>query len=205
MRRPILTALAALSATLLALPAAAHHPTGGMMPVGVLEGFLSGLGHPVIGVDHLAFLVAVGLAAGVAGLGATVPLLFVAASLGGVLLHVAEAPVPFADALVAGSVALAGALLLARRGRPGIWATLALAAGLVHGFAYGEAVVGAEATPVLAYLAGLALVQGAMTLALTRLASGWPARATLLAPRLAGTAIIGIGLATLALGVLPGG
>jgi urease accessory protein len=204
MRRPVLTALAALSATLLALPAAAHHPTGGMTPAGLVDGFLSGLGHPVIGLDHLAFLVAAGLAAAVAGLGAAVPLTFVAASLGGVLLYLAAVPLPFAEALVSGSVALAGLLLTRRAGR-GIWAALALAAGLVHGFAYGEAVVGAEATPVLAYLAGLVVVQGAMTLALARLAGGWPARAGVLAPRLAGTAILGIGLATLALGVLPGG
>jgi urease accessory protein len=203
MRRPVITALAGLSATLMALPAAAHHPTGSMTPAGVVDGFLSGLGHPVIGLDHLAFLVAVGLAAGVAGLGAAVPLLFVAASLGGVLLHLAAVPVPFAEAMVAGSVALAGALLLSRRTSLDIWATLAVAAGLVHGFAYGEAVVGAEATPVLAYLAGLAVIQGGMMLALARLASTLPAQA--LAPRLAGTAILGIGLATLALGVLPGG
>jgi urease accessory protein len=203
MRRPVLTALAGLSATLLALPAAAHHPTGGMTPAGVVDGFLSGLGHPVIGLDHLAFLVAIGLAAGVAGLGAAVPLLFVAASLGGVLLHVAAVQVPFAEALVAGSVALAGLLLLTRRAGREVWSVLALAAGLVHGFAYGEAVVGAEATPVLAYLAGLVVVQGAMTLGLARLAATLPAQA--LAPRLAGTAILGIGLATLAFGVLPGG
>jgi urease accessory protein len=36
------------------------------------------------------------------------------------------------------------------------------AAGLAHGYAYGEAVIGAEATPLVAYLAGLALVQMAL-------------------------------------------
>jgi urease accessory protein len=34
--------------------------------------------------------------------------------------------------------------------------------GLFHGYAFGEAVLGAEATPVIAYLAGLAIVQSLM-------------------------------------------
>ena len=41
----------------------AHHPLGGMIPQNFMQGFLSGIGHPVIGFDHLAFVVAVGLIA----------------------------------------------------------------------------------------------------------------------------------------------
>ena len=44
------------------LPASAHHLMGGKTPTTFTDGILSGLGHPIIGVDHLAFLVAVGLA-----------------------------------------------------------------------------------------------------------------------------------------------
>ena len=43
--------------------ALAHHPLGGMTPTSFTEGFLSGIGHPVIGFDHLAFVIAVGLIA----------------------------------------------------------------------------------------------------------------------------------------------
>ncbi|PKO63289.1 MAG: urease accessory protein UreJ, partial [Betaproteobacteria bacterium HGW-Betaproteobacteria-17] len=35
--------------------ALAHHPMGGMTPQTLSQGLLSGLGHPVIGLDHLAF------------------------------------------------------------------------------------------------------------------------------------------------------
>ncbi len=51
----------------------AHHVMGGRMPATFAEGLLSGLGHPVIGIDHLAFIVAVGLAVGVAGLSLAMP------------------------------------------------------------------------------------------------------------------------------------
>jgi urease accessory protein len=37
--------------------------------------------------------------------------------------------------------------------------------GIVHGYAYGEAIVGAEPTPLVAYLAGFTLVQLAIVLA----------------------------------------
>src|SRR5262245_6809064 len=41
-------------------PAFAHHMMGGRTPATFGEGILSGLGHPIIGLDHLAAVVAVG-------------------------------------------------------------------------------------------------------------------------------------------------
>jgi urease accessory protein len=207
MRRAALRLSTLLPALLLALPAAAHHPTGGMMPVNAMEGLLSGLGHPVIGLDHLAFLVAVGVAAGTAGLGALLPVLFVLASGVGVALHLAEAPLPAVEVLVAASLVLAGGLIA--RGRAvalPAWGALLVLAGIAHGYAYGEAVVGAETTPVIAYLVGLTLVQGAITAGVALLARALAdVSSAPIAPRLAGAAVFGIGVATLAAGVLPGG
>ncbi|MFN8984581.1 MAG: HupE/UreJ family protein, partial [Alphaproteobacteria bacterium] len=48
---------------LLPLPAAAHHPMDGAMPETLWQGFASGIGHPVSGLDHLAFLLAAGVLA----------------------------------------------------------------------------------------------------------------------------------------------
>ncbi|MDO9709752.1 HupE/UreJ family protein [Paracraurococcus lichenis] len=195
----------------LAFPAAAHHVSGGMMPTGFAEGFLSGLAHPLIGLDHLGFILAVGLAAGIARLGAAVPATFVGASLLGVLLHGWAPTGPAVEILVALSVAAAGGALAAGgRALPAAaWTALAALAGLVHGVAYGETVTGAEPTPVIAYLLGLGLVQGAIAAGLARLGRRWsaagPAGAGMLAPRLAGATILGVGIATLAAGTLPGG
>lgn len=204
MRRALAVA-SPLVVLLWAWPAAAHHPAGGMMPESFLDGFLSGIGHPVLGLDHLAFLVAIGLAAGLAGLSLAVPMAFVAASLVGVAIHVAAIDIPAVEALVAGTVAIAGALLLAQRVPTAGWAFLATLAGLVHGHAYGEAVAGAEATPILAYLLGLAVLQGAMVLGLAFAAARAGEAAQRLLPRYAGAVVLAVGLVTLLTDTLPGG
>src|SRR5512134_974998 len=84
----------------------AHHAMGGKLPATFGEGLLSGLGHPVIGIDHLALLVAVGVAVGVAGLNLAIPAVFVMASALGVVAHVRGVAVPGAELLVAASVVL---------------------------------------------------------------------------------------------------
>ena len=65
------------SLLVVASPASAHHPMGGKMPSTFFEGFLSGLAHPLIGVDHLAFIVAVGLFAAIKPQGILIPIFFV--------------------------------------------------------------------------------------------------------------------------------
>ena len=146
--------------TLAPLPALAHHPMGGAVPATLWEGFASGIGHPVIGPDHLAFLVAAGVLAATlpARRGVLAILAFVVAGFAGSLAHLAGIGFGPVEALVALSVAAAGAALL--RGVPGALLPAGFAlAGLLHGHAFAEAVIGAEATPLVAYLAGLALMQ----------------------------------------------
>src|SRR5262249_57584778 len=60
-------AILSIPFSLATVPAFAHHMMGGRTPSTFMEGLLSGLGHPVIGLDHLAFLLAVGVAVGVFG------------------------------------------------------------------------------------------------------------------------------------------
>src|SRR5258706_12280036 len=47
------------SIALLIDPALAHHVMGGQVPVTFRDGLLSGLAHPIIGIDHFAAVVAV--------------------------------------------------------------------------------------------------------------------------------------------------
>src|SRR6516162_7228118 len=84
--------------------ASAHHLMGGKIPSTFSEGILSGVGHPIIGPDHFAFLLAMGIAVGVAGLSFVNLFLFLAAMACGVAVHVAAATVPFAELIVAISV-----------------------------------------------------------------------------------------------------
>jgi urease accessory protein len=160
-KRRLIGAAATLSALLAGSGAAlAHHPMGGTTPQTLWHGLLSGFGHPVIGPDHLAFIVAIGIAAGLLRGGLAVIAAFIVSSTAGVLVHVARLDVPLVEPLVALSVLVAGALLalgghIARQ--PG-WTALAAVAGLLHGYAFGETVVGAERGVMGAYLVGLAVI-----------------------------------------------
>lgn len=201
MRGKIFLPLSVIMAFAAGQPAAAHHVMGGQTPTTFIEGLLSGLGHPIIGIDHLAFLAAVGIAVGVARLSLAMPFAFVGASVFGVMLHVQGFPIPAAEAIVGASVLLAGALIV--RGSvisSSVWLSLFTLAGLIHGYAYGEAVAGAEATPIWAYLVGLFIIQAALTTAIAFITQKVTNPVT---PRLAGAVVAGVGLAVLAGRVLP--
>ena len=198
LRLPCRAALSVIPFFLMTASASAHHVMGGKIPTTFAEGFLSGLGHPVIGPDHLAFLLAIGVAVGVGGLNLVLPLLFVVASAIGVTLHVNGVNLPGAEIVVAVSVLFAGFLIARGRALPvSLWAILFAAAGLFHGYAFGESIFGAERSPLHAYLLGLIIVQSVLTvgtaLFVRRRADGVSA----IAPRLAGAVIVGVGLATL--------
>jgi urease accessory protein len=205
LRLPCRAVLSVIPFFLMTASASAHHVMGGKIPTTFAEGFLSGLGHPVIGPDHLAFLLAIGVAVGVGGLNLVLPLLFVVASAIGVTLHVNGVNLPGAEIVVAVSVLFAGFLIARGRALPvSLWAILFAAAGLFHGYAFGESIFGAERSPLHAYLLGLIIVQSVLTvgtaLFVRRRASGVSA----IAPRLAGAVIIGVGLATLIAQLIPG-
>jgi urease accessory protein len=183
--------------------ASAHHVMGGKTPATFAEGILSGLGHPIIGPDHLAFLVALGVAVGVFRLSLVNPFLFLVAMGGGVAAHVAAVALPGAEIVVAVSVLLAGVLLAVERDIPaGWWTALFVLAGFFHGYAYGESIFGAERTPLAAYLIGLVVVQTALTIGVA-LATRALWKASALAPRLAGAAVGGVGFAALVAQIVP--
>ena len=186
--------------------ASAHHMMGGRTPSTFVEGLVSGLGHPVIGPDHLAFLLAVGIAVGFSGLNLALPALFVVASAIGVALHVNAVSLPAAEIVVALSVLLAGLLIARGRTLPvWIWAGLFAVAGLFHGYAFGESIFGAETSPLYAYLLGLILIQSALTVGIALFARHRGGSVSELAPRLAGAAIVGVGFAALIGQLVPGG
>ena len=180
---------AAIVGLVIATPAWAHHPMGGETPSNVAEGLLSGIGHPILGLDHLAFVLAVGIAAALAGRRFVLPLAFVAATVAGTLVHLAAIGLPAAEWVIAASVAAIGLALASGRDlATPPWAVLFAVAGLFHGFAYGEAVFGAEATPVLAYLAGFGLTQFTIAVAAGFAVTGGVSR------RVAGGMVAGAGL-----------
>ena len=200
--RQVSLALIAMSASI--APASAHHVMGGATPATFAQGLLSGLGHPVIGLDHLTFVLAVGLAVGASGLNLLMPAIFVGASAVGVALHVHGVTLPAAEIGVAGSVLIAGAML-ARGAAFGsvVWTMLFLFAGLFHGYTFGESIFGAEATPLAAYLLGLIVIQTLLATATALIVRRQGTSRIAPTPRLIGAAICGVGIAVLASHTLP--
>ena len=142
--------------------ALAHHPMGGTVPATAPEGLLSGLGHPLIGIDHFLFIAGAGVLAAKFERGYILPLVFVFASLFTTLVRYLGADAGLGELPVAASLVVLSAMLLAPGGstpREGVIALLFLLAGTLHGHALGEAIVGAEQTPLVAYLVGLAVIQ----------------------------------------------
>ena len=192
-------AFAAFAAALMpAMPAFAHHVMDGKLPVTFPQGLLSGLGHPIIGLDHFAAVLAVGGVAALHRKGAALAIGFVVAMMIGVAVHVRGASVPGAEILVALTVIVLGVALVRRRQMPS-GAVLALfsLAGLIHGYALGESIFGAEPAPLAAYLIGLAAIQGAIALGAMSLARTFAGRLEPVTLRLAGAGIAGVGIAIL--------
>lgn len=207
MTAPILPKTRLLALTLAgvvaATPALAHHAMDGQTPSTLVQGLLSGLGHPVIGLDHLAALVGVGLVSARFARGLTLPAFWVVAMAAGVGLHLASADLPRAELLVVLSVVVIGIAATMRTTLPyALIAALFAAGGAVHGYTLGESIIGAETTPLAAYLVGLVVVQTALTTGIAFVARSL-AKGSLAAPslqvRLAGLAVLVTGVATLAL------
>lgn len=193
MKRLGLAAIAALIAT----PALAHHPLAGAPMETFAHGVLSGVGHPILGFDHLFFVIAVGITAALTGRLLTAPLGYLAGMIGGLALVTAGVALPAVEFVIAASLIVLGGWIATGRSMGLVTAMVAFAAaGLFHGWAFGGTIVGQEggmgAMVVAGYVLGLAATQYAIAVS-----AGWIASRTIegsLAPRLAGAVVAGVGL-----------
>jgi urease accessory protein len=157
-RHPLL--VASITLFLMSHPALAHHPTGGTTPQTFAHGLLSGIGHPVIGLDHLAFIIAAGAIAASFARGYLMPLAFIASGAVGAWLHWTSVSVPGAELAIAVSVLALGLVLAVGQKLPAaLVAAMFAISGFFHGFALFESIIGAEMAPLGAYLIGLATSQ----------------------------------------------
>jgi len=145
-------------ALLLAAPALAHHPMQTMhLEPTAFTGLLSGLAHPLLGPDHLLFLIALALV-GVQRSGRWMISLLVV-GLAGTALGLALPGLPAAELLVSLTLVVEG-LVVARR----LPQLLLVPAFALHGYVLSSTVIGWESTPIASYLVGLLLSQGALLL-----------------------------------------
>jgi urease accessory protein len=188
-------------------PALAHHPMGGKLPSTFIEGFLSGLGHPVIGIDHLAFVIAIGLLAALSNrLGMIIPLAFMLTTAVGTIIHLQSIDLPVVELVISVSVLIMG-ILLAQTNQTNLvlLTVISAIAGIFHGYAYGESIVGAETLAIGAYLLGFCLIQlaiSAIAFYLGKTILKKPTLASNFALHFAGLIISGIGFAFLSSTIL---
>lgn len=153
----------------LATPALAHHPLGGKAMTTFSDGLLSGVGHPVLGFDHLFFVALVGVAALYTGRALTAPAAYIVAMLAGCVLMIAGVAMPIAEIVIGASLLALGYVVLSGRAMS-VPLAMALFAGfgLFHGSAFGESIVGQEGgattSVMVGYLIGLAAVQYAIAI-----------------------------------------
>jgi urease accessory protein len=145
--------------TLGASPAFAH------VDAGSTASFAAGIAHPLMGPDHVAVMIAVGLWAALKGGRAlwVWPAAFVGVMLVGGALGMAHVPVPFVEPGILASVVVLGLLVTAAVDLPvtvgaGIIGLFALLHGHAHGTEVAETVSGVE------YMAGFALATATLHL-----------------------------------------
>jgi len=154
------TVVAATSLAVLPRIAWAHHFMGGGPPETFAQGLLSGLGHPVIGLDHAAFILAAGFFLAVVEGGMWGVPALIGGSLIGATLHLTGFVLPGSEVGVALSVVLIGGLVMVEHEvKLSLLAGGLALAGILHGYAYAESIFGAEATPLVAYLVGFSVIQ----------------------------------------------
>ncbi len=187
------------AALLAAGPAMAHHPLAGAPMETFQHGLLSGIGHPILGFDHLFFVIAVGIAAVFTGRALTAPLGFLGGMAAGVVLCASGMALPMVEPMIALSLLVLGAIVLSGRAL-GFGAAMALFAGtgLFHGWAFGESIAAQESFSGIVfagYMIGLTAVQWLVAIAAGALATRlWQITdAGALRPRLAGAMVAGIG------------
>jgi len=160
-----------------------------------MGGFLGGLAHPVLGPDHIAAMVAVGLWGAFLGAPAIylLPVVFPLVMAAGGVLGILGVPLPGIEIGIASSAVILG-LMVALALRPALWIAAVLVGlfAVFHGYAHGtELPAGADA---LAYSAGFVIATGMLHLCgiAFGLLARWPQGR--LAVRAAGGAIAIAGL-----------
>jgi len=192
---------AVAAATLAATPALAHHPLGGMPMETFMHGVMSGVGHPVLGFDHMFFVIAMGIAALFTTQRMLAPAGYIAAMLVGCGLMYAGVAMPMQETVIVISLLAMGGIVLSGRALgTGTAIALFAAFGLFHGSAFGGSIAGQEGgvntAVLLGYLIGLGVVQYAIAIA-----AGWvveqifgATEAAAINARLAGAMVAGVGL-----------
>ncbi|MHC5595622.1 MAG: HupE/UreJ family protein [Nostoc sp.] len=146
------------------------------------EGFLWGLADPVISLDCLVGIVAIGLLSSVFVRGAAIAGCFVLAAVLGIVIHLFQLnlPLPGMEIAIAESVGAAMAIstilfgtMLMMPNQPNfmVLALVGVSAGLFQGYADAESIIEAGMIPILAYILGITLTLFAVAMSAREIGS----------------------------------
>lgn len=165
------------------------------------HGLLSGVGHPLLGFDHLFFVLAMGVAALFTARRYAAPAAYIVAMIAGCALMYAGVALPLTETVIVASLLVMGGIVLSGKALSATSAIVFFAAfGLFHGSAFGGSIAGQEGGVgggvLLGYFLGLAALQYGMAIA-----AGWAAEklmgateASNINARLAGAMVAGVGV-----------
>jgi len=127
------------------------------------EGLIWGIADPVVGLNSLASLVAIGLLCSGINRGALIAASFLSAAVFGTVIHLFYVNLAGAEIGIAASTIAFGAMLMMSI-QPN-WllpSVLGAIAGLFHGYAGAESIIDTEIMPLVIYVTGVTLTQCAV-------------------------------------------
>ncbi|MEH2136434.1 HupE/UreJ family protein [Nostoc sp.] len=122
------------------------------------EGFVWGLADPVIGLDCLVGIIAIGLLSSMFVRGAAIAGCFVLAAILGIVIHLFQLNLPSIEIAFAISTIVFGTMLIIPN-QPSfvVLALMGISAGSFQGYTVAESIIGAGIIPLVAYILGMTL------------------------------------------------
>jgi urease accessory protein len=122
------------------------------------EGFLWGLADPVIALDCLVGIVAIGLLSSMFVRGAAIAGCFVLAAILGIVIHLFQLNFPGIEIAIAiSTIVFSTMLMMPNQPNFVVLALMGISAGLFQGYTVADSIIGAEMMPLIAYIVGMTL------------------------------------------------
>ena len=146
----------------------AHHPLAGQKMETFFQGFLSGIGHPILGFDHLFFIIGVGIICLLSKKIFIGPLTFIIGMILGLFSIILGYNLFLVEFVIAASLFLIDIFIISgKKINFNIISASLIVIGLFHGWAFGETIIGQENTGqsvISGYLLGLSLIIWAISI-----------------------------------------
>ncbi|MBW4563607.1 MAG: HupE/UreJ family protein [Mojavia pulchra JT2-VF2] len=154
------------------------------------EGLLWGIADPVISLDRLASIVAIGLLSAGIARGALIAASFVLAAVFGTAVHFFYMNLAGADIAIAISTVAIGVMLMSKQPNLILLSLLGALAGLFHGYANAEFIVGAGILPLVVYVLGVTLTQCVLIMSAREINQILPSKISLISLAFAACGIV---------------